>query len=362
MRRLAKTAATILLTCSGFSFALIATVCAQESVSSPSNTAPNTQHDAPDDLVSQIISAAEKDGVRVIVIDGTAQKDNSKAPKSTSDWVPSAADYENLTMTMTPSTGSSLMKAQTEVLKFREILKAKFAELPGSLETTHNELKRKSPTGDLNPYIRALYWSVLLLAFGAWLEHQVYVKHIVARWLKPDLMSNPVGYLEKLPLLMKRAVLKIIGVIISMVIAFSIGALLFNETPPESIQFTIATLYLGYAACRLVAITWRLILVPYLCQYRIPHFSNQNALKLYHWLLIVSLINIVLIMIGIWVGELGGKSHLHAVMASIFGACVALLNIMMVIINRKPLSRAIRNGKKLDLAVHCRRLLCFFMD
>ena len=62
-------------------------------------------------------------------------------------------------------------------------------------------------------------------------------------------------------------------------------------------------------------------------------------------------------MIGIWVGELGGKSHLHAVMASIFGACVALLNIMMVIINRKPLSHAIRNGKKLADTATFPRLL-----
>ena len=205
MRHPGKKVTVILMLLLGLFIAPISTVLAQETAQSSTNTAPASNSDSTESLVSQLISAAEKEGVRIVVIDGTPQQDNSEPPKATSTWVPSATDYENLTMTMTPSTGSSLMKVQSEVLKFREILKAKIAELPGSLATTHKELNAKSPTGDLTPYIRALYWSVLLLAFGALLEHLVYIKHIVARWLKPDLLDHPVGYLDKLPLLMKRA-------------------------------------------------------------------------------------------------------------------------------------------------------------
>ena len=62
-------------------------------------------------------------------------------------------------------------------------------------------------------------------------------------------------------------------------------------------------------------------------------------------------------MIGIWVAELGGRSQLHATMASLFGACVALLNILLVIFNRKALSRAIRNGKSLTEAGALQRFL-----
>ena len=360
MRRLAKTAIAFLTLFSGLLVPPGLTVFAQNTSPGTANSAPAAGNNSTDNLVSQIISAAGKDGVRIIVIDGTTQQDNSGDPNSTSVYQPSTIDHQNLTINtdvVTTSGGSSFTKIQTGVLEFREILKSQLAEIPDSLVKTRNELKRNSPSGDLHPYIHALYWSILLLAFGAWLEHQVYIKYIVAHWLKADLKDNPQGYLDKFPFLIKRAVLKIIGVIVSMVIAFFVGGLLFKGTPPESIQFTIATLYLGYAACRLVAIIWRLILAPYLSQYRISNFSNRDASKLYHWLWIVSSINILLLMIGIWVAELGGRSQLHATMASLFGACVALLNILLVIFNRKALSRAIRNGKSLTEAGALQRFL-----
>lgn len=344
MRRLANLATLILTICLGYSIAISSTVFAQQTTQTDGATSNST----PDKFVSEIISAAEQGGIRVIVIDGTAQKDNSFAANTQriDPDLPTAGDYDTLTMTMTPSNGSSLMRAQSEVLEFRKILKAKLAEIPGSIIQTENALKAKSPTGDLHPFIRALYWSVLLLVFGAWIEREIYVKRIVARWLEPDLKDHPKGYLEKFPLLVKRATLKVIGVFLSMGVAFLTGTILFKENPPESIQFTIAALYIGYAACRLLAIIWRMILAPYLCQYRIPHFSTKDSRKLYHWLWVLSSVNILLIMIGIWVGELGGRSHIHAALASIFSAIVASLNILMVIFNRKALSRAIRNGKK----------------
>ena len=355
MRRLAISVTTTIALFSSFLLLSGSTAFAQETTRSTTNTPSAETSNTTSDLVSQILSATEQSGIRIIVIDGTTQQGNSGETNFGGTSRLLANGSEN------PATTSgsrlSFSKIQSGALEFREILKSRLAEIPDSITKTHNELRRKSPTGDLHPYIHAVYWSILLLAFGAWLEHQIYIKHIVARWLKTDLKDNPRGYLEKFPLLIKRAALKIVGVILSMVIAFFVGGLLFKGTPPDSIQFTIATLYLGYAACRLVAIIWRLILAPYLTQYRIPNFSNRDARKLYHWLWIISSLNILLIMIGVWVAELGGKGQIHATMASLFGACVALLNILMVIINRKALSRAIRNGKSLMETGAFQRLL-----
>lgn len=302
------------------------------------------------DFVSDIISAAEQNGVQVIIINGTSQKGVSDTTKSVKSGVhvPTPEDYENLTMTMAPGSTSAFMKVQSGLLSFRELVKKKIEQIPPSIDETKLAIKTSSPTGDFHPFFRAIYWSILLLAFGAWLEHEIYVKRIVARWLEPDLKDNPVGYLDKVPLLLKRALLKVIGVIISIAIAFFAGSLIFSGTPPESIQFTIAVVYIGYAAFRLLRIMWRLILVPYLCRYRIPNFSDKDALRLFHWLWIVSSINIVALMIGIWLVELGGKSHIHAALASLFSFIVALANILMVIVNRKALSRAIRNGKAIN--------------
>lgn len=363
MRYLAKIASTIVMLGLAYSLTFNPAAFAQEAnQSAASSTTADSGN--PADLVSDLISAAEQSGMRIIVIDGTSQPDNTDTSESTdtyipspSDYIPSPSDYDTLTMTMPPTQASALMKFQSEVLGFRALMIAKIGQIPDSIKKTEGELRKKSPSGDLQPFVRAIYWSVLLLAFGAWLEQEIYVKRIVTRWLNPSLKDNPVGYLEKIPVLIKRALLKIIGVIISMVIAFFTGSLLFKGTPPESIQFTVAALYLGYAACRLVSIIWRMILAPYLCQYRIPHFTNQDALKLYHWLWIISSINILVIMIGVWVAELGGRSHIHAALASIFSAIVALGNILMVIANRKALSRAIRNGKTLTGAATLPRIL-----
>ncbi len=300
------------------------------------------------DFVSDIVSAAKQRGVQVIVINGASQGVNSDATAPGPEGAWTEDDYENLSDSLTPASASNFMKVQTGLLGFRELLKNKVDMIPPSIDKTAVEIKNRSPTNTLRPYLRVLYWSILLLAFGAWVEREVYVKRILTRWLEPDLRDNPVGYLEKVPLLIKRALLRVFGVVISMVIAFTTGSLVFSETPTETIQFTIAVIYLGYAAFRLLRIMWRMILAPYLSQYRIPHFSNADASRLYHWLWIISAINILTLMIGIWLFEVGGKSDIHAALASLFGFIVALANILMVVVNRKALSRAIRNGRPIN--------------
>lgn len=339
MRCLKKFAAVVLVLSLASVTAFYSVAFAQNTSQPTADSTAASATQSSDGIVSGLISAAEKSGLRVIVIDGSPPQVQAKPS------VLEPTGYETLTMTMTPASVSPFMKAQSNMLKFREILKAKIAEIPQSITKTRAKIAAQSPSGDLHPFLRALYWSIVLLAFGAWVERQIYIKLVVERWLEPDLKNNPVGYLEKIPLLIKRAVLSVIGVVISMAVAYSTGSLLFKGVPPESIQFTIATLYLGYAAYRLLIIIWRLILAPSLSQYRIPHFSDKDARKLYHWLWILSSLNVLVIMFGIWVGELGGTSHIHAAMASAFSGTVAIANILMVFVNRNALSNAIRGGK-----------------
>lgn len=354
MRLLAKIATTIMLLSVACTVTLSTTAFAQDTPT----TVDNSASDNGSDLVTDIIKAAEQNGVRIIVIDSAPQQDNTNTEATLTPDIQTAQgyenltaqDYENLPASMAPKSASTVMKIQSDALAFRNLLKEKIAGIPGSLVTTKAELNKNSPTGDSQPYVRALYWSILLLAFGAWLEHEIYVKRIVARWLKPDLLDNPTGYLQKVPLLIKRAMLKILGVIISMLIAYFAGSVIFKAdgAPPDSIQFTIATIYLGYAAFRLLPIMWRLILAPFLDQYRIPHFSNKDARHLYCWLWVISSINIAFLMISIWLFNLGGESHLHAALASSFGLILSVVNILMVVINRKALSRAIRGGRSIN--------------
>jgi len=330
MRFLVKQAAMILTLCLGFSIAVSTAAIAQAISPDTENDIAQSEGD-----ISELISLAEKRGMRIIVIDGTTQNDKSSDTNS-----------NNALTTSAP--GSALMRAQEFVLDFRELLKDKLRRTPDSIAQTKLALEKKSPTGNLKFFLPILYWSLLLLAFGAWVERVVWYDRIAYRWLEPDLKDNPHGYLEKIPVLLKRALIKFIGAILSMLIAFVTGSLIFKGTPPEVVQFSIATIYLGYAACRLLSIIWRLILAPYMGAYRIPYFTDKDASKLYYWLLLISVINIIFLMFGVWIREHGGDSGIRGVMVSTFGGIVALLNILMVIVNRKALSNAIRNGKPLN--------------
>lgn len=347
MRCLAKIATIILLLSCGQHITFSSAAFAEELNQSATDSGDTRDNSSSAALVTDLISAAKQSGMRVIVIDDTTPAKPAVAVE------PNPYD----TLMMPPPAASSVMKLQTNVLEFRETLKTKLAEIPDSITQTQNELRKNSPTGELHAFLRVLYWSLVLLAFGAWVEHEIYIKRIVERWLEPDLLDKPVGYLEKIPLLLKRASLKVIGVLISMAVAFFTGSQIFKGTPPESIQFTIAVIYLGYAACRLIGIIWRLILAPYLNQYRIPHFADKDARRLFHWLWVISSINILVLMFSIWIGELGGTSHIHAAMATFFGAVIALANIIMVIANRQALSLAIRNGKSTTAISTIQRLL-----
>jgi len=286
-------------------------------------------------FLSEIMSEAEDRGMQIIVIDPATR--NGISSTSTSD----------VTEKKTAET-SVFMQAQSDFISFRRTVKLKTGRLPDSIDTTIQAIKKKSPNGTIRTYLRALYWSIVLLLLGYLVEREIYLKRIVQRWLASGLRANPVGYTDKIPLLIKQALLQIVGVIISMTVAFMTGSMLFRDTPPESIQFTIAVIYISYAATRVIGITWRMLLAPVLCQYRIPQLSNKDAARLYHWLWATATINIVLLMFSVWVGELGGNSDINAFLASILGFTVALINTLMVLVNRQAITRVIRHGKQLS--------------
>lgn len=289
-----------------------------------------------DAIVEQIVNSAQKQGMPVIVIEaGDNATTTSLQPTDAAESNPDASN----------SGSFSLMDFQTSALEFRQILKRKLTALPESLKQAIQSLRESSPTGQLMTYAGVLYWSLVLLLAGALFEHHIYSNLIVGRRLAKHIKTNPIGYRDKLPLLLLLALKRILGVVISMGVAYTIGSAMFSGTPPESIQFTIAIIYIAYAATRIAGIVWRTILSPYLCQYRIPHFSNKDARRLFHWLWLTSGFNICAIMFSIWVAVLTKNDIVDAFQTSVFGAVVALLNTLLVVTNRKAISRAIRNGK-----------------
>lgn len=280
-----------------------------------------------------VLKQAAESGVQVIVVDTQGNTLGQSASE--------IADEEPA------DSMSGLMKAQISAVEFRETLFKRLRALPGAFEEVSYILRANSPTGELWAYFEALLWSLLLFAIGYMVEREVYTKRISNKF-KGLHKKNPVGYTEKLPFLVYRFFLRAIGVLISMAVAYIIGATIFGPLPNSAMQFTVTLINIAYAGCRFVNLLWRLVLAPYVCQYRIPQFSNKDASRLYHWLWIVAAIDICTVVLSLWVNELGLTHDVFALFTAILASFVAVLNIALILVNKRSVSRAIRNGSELS--------------
>jgi len=279
---------------------------------------------------ADIMRHAAESGVQVIVVD-THGKPLSQ---------PSVSDAE----AETDGGMSNLMSLQVSAVQFRKTLFKRLSALPGSFEEVDFILKANSPTGELWAYADALFWSLLFFAIGYIVEREVYGKRVVLKYFELRTKQEPVGYTQKLPFLVTRFFLRGIGVLISMAVAYVIGATVFGPLDNSAMQFTVTLINIGYAGCRFVTLLWRMVLAPYACQYRISQFSNKDASRLYHWLWITASVDICAVIFGLWLNELGLTYDVFALFTAILTSFVVIMNIALILVNRRSISRAIRNG------------------
>ncbi len=285
----------------------------------------------PVDPLAEMVRQASESGATVIVIDPLGQ-------------LPVTEGAEGAT-TKGETSGASLMEMQDEAVKFRKTLRNMLRKMPDSFTEVTYILRASSPNGKISAFFVALMWSLVLLAIGMLVERQVYGKLLARRFVVARVVEHPVGYSEKLPFLVFRFFMGVGGILVSMVVSYAIGATVFGEESDTAMQFTIAVIYASYAGIRLLTLLWRMILAPYLCQYRIPHFSNKDARILYYWAFALAFVDIVAIAFANWVSELGLNYEVYALISSAFALIVSAVNIAMILANRRSVSRAIRNGK-----------------
>ncbi|WP_299828358.1 mechanosensitive ion channel family protein [uncultured Roseobacter sp.] len=282
------------------------------------------------DQISEIMKQAAENGVGVVVIDSDGQVLTTPTPEA----VPDAESSE----------GSNLMKAQDALVDFRAALVERVLDLPNAFNEVLYILRATSPDGTIWAFTKALLVSLLLFAIGMVFESQVYGKRIVKNFVVSRIREKPVGYSEKMPFLVFRFFMGVIGILISMLVAYILGALIFGPLEDKAMQFTVSVINTGYFVCRLVANLWRMVLSPYLEQYRIPVMSTRDAKRLYFWLWVLATVDVTAILFGVWIGELGLNYDVYAFLSSVMSAVVVLLNILMVLVNRQAISKAMRNG------------------
>ncbi len=287
----------------------------------------------PEALADAIRQAAD-DGASIIVIgaDGRVTTAASPDPVENID-APAAVEH------------SALMRAQERAVRFRAALLERLVQLPNATQEVIYILRAASPDGTIMAFVKAFVVSMLLFGVGAIVEREIFGKRIARRFVVARIKDDPKGYTEKMPFLVFRFFMGVIGILVSMLVAYILGAAIYGTLDDTAMQFTVTLINIGYFACRFTAGLWRMILSPFLTQYRIPPLGDRDAKRLHRWMWGIAALDICFILFGMWIWELGLNYEVYAFLASMMSALMVLLNILLVLINHRAISNALRKGK-----------------
>lgn len=300
--------------------------------------AGNTQA-SPDGIspdLAEAIRAATQNGVSVVVVD--AQGRMVSTPQE------AAPQTTPMDMRDNPS-ASVLMEVQERGKSFRKTLRQRLQDWDNSLNEVAYILRATSPDGRIMTYVEAVFYSVLLFLFARFVTYQVFGLRIARKYVVSRVMEAPVGYREKMPFLAMRFFVGLLATLITMALAYVTGALIFGPVDDVSLQFTIAAIYAAYFIVRLISDLWRMILSPYLSQYRIPRFSDSDARKLYFWAVTLAYIDVVVLMVSTWLFDFGLNYNLYALSYGAMALVGMVANILMVVFNRRAITNALLNGR-----------------
>lgn len=290
---------------------------------------------APAQDIEEIMRQAKESGVSVVVIDSDG---TLRAPAPLAEvQVPAQTEPEH----------SALMEMQDSAIKFRGALIERLLQLPDAFNEVLYILRAASPDGTIWAFGRALLLSLLILAVGALVERQIFDKRIAKRFVLARIQDHPEGYAEKMPFLVFRFIMGVAGILVSMAVAYVIGFTIFGSLPDSAMQFTVTLINIGYFSCRFAAALWRMILSPYLSQYRIPVLNDLEARHLHRWLWVMATLDICALLFGLWIAELGLNYDVYAFLVSIMSAFIALMNILLVLVNCKAINKALQHGRPL---------------
>ncbi|MDO6480762.1 mechanosensitive ion channel family protein [Shimia thalassica] len=299
--------------------------------------------------LSTALKAAAESGVSVVIIDSDgkiAGTTIATAPEATSPET--AADSADK-MTM-------IMKGQKRADDFRKVFKDRMEALPAAVNEVLFVLRASSPDGQIFTFAKTLMWTLALLAVGILFEREIFGKRLARGFVVSRIQENPHGYSEKLPFLVFRFFAGCIGVMVSVLVASVLGTMLFGSTEDTAIEFTILTIVAAYSLVRITSLVWRMILSPYLEQYRIPNFSTPDAKRLHRWLFMMATMDICTMFFGLWLSELGLNYDVYAIGVLALTTLFALFNLLLILVNRRAISNAIRDGRPLKSVTLATRL------
>ena len=288
----------------------------------------------PDSEIAEIMKNAAENGVNVVVIDSTGRV---------------LTQVSNSTSAQEPGPQSSNLRSlQNDASAFREALIERLLGLPSAFNEVIYILRATSPDGTIFAYVKVLFFSLLLLAAGAVFQQKVYGERLVKRFVMAKILKNPQGYAEKMPFLMFRFFMGVIGILVAIVVAYILGAIIFGSLEDPALQFTAVLINIGFFLIRGAIGVWRMILSPFLSQYRIPFLSDQDAKRLFNWMSMGTFLGLGAILFGIWIQELGLNAEVYVFLYSILSFLVMAQSVALVLFNHRAVSNALLNGTPVE--------------
>ena len=201
-------------------------------------------------------------------------------------------------------------------------------------------LVAQSPTNEPTYFLGVLIWTLAFLCLAYLIEWQIYGMRLVGPWFISLQTPNPHGLVEKLPILALRAAIGVVGIALSMVIAGSL-VLTFLDPQGDASQKTVIVVMAAVAVSRLTAILWRMVLAPYLSEYRIPCMSDAESRRLFRWLWLTMTACVALLAFCYWIEDIGARRLTHNTLTLVATIVMVVLNIALVLVNRRAISGAI---------------------
>ncbi len=244
----------------------------------------------------------------------------------------SAADYERVSRDI-----SVLSATQFSLEKFRIGVLDLLAETPKLLPDLGKSIAEMSPTKGAGYFAGVILWVLVAFAIAYLIERHIYGRRIVGPWFISLQVPNPRGIVEKLPVLVVRAALGLVGNLISLLIVGLLIAAFIDMSDPAT-QKTILVIVPAIAVARVSTIVWRMVLSPYLPNYRIPALSDKCARKLFNWLCVTVTISLISIAFTYWLEDLKTEDAAYRLATFVAGVIIMTLNVALVLANRKSVS------------------------
>ena len=243
-------------------------------------------------------------------------------------------DYERVGQDL-----SMLSATQFSLEKFRSGLLETIAFLPDFFPELVSAIGEKSPTGNASYFLGIIVWILLFFAVAYVIEWQIYGLRVVGPWFVSLQLPDPRGIAEKLPILALRAALGLFGILISLILV-GLTATAMLDLSDGATQKTVIVVMVTLAAARASAIIWRMVISPYLPNYRLPRLSDRCARKLFNWLWVSVALSLSLLAFCYWVEDLGGFAKGHKLLTLIATFLMVFINVSMVIANREAISQS----------------------